>query len=441
MFGNLSEIRRDALAFLLRVSAEYGDIVHFRLGPFSGFLLNHPDDIERVLVTHQDRFIKGRSLSGARLLFGNGLLTSDGMLHARQRRLIQPAFHRARLDDYARVMTLAGTEWCDRLQEGDIVDIAAEMSRLTLTITTRILFGADGEAIATEIADALDAATTEIDVALLPFAALTDLLPLRHVRRLRAARAKLDRILAEAVERKRRIGGDTSDVVSLLLSARDDSGEGMSHAQLCDEIITLLLASHETTANALAWTWYLLARHAPEDDRMRAELDAVLGGDRLPNAADVPNLPFTRAVLAESMRLYPPAWLIARIAAVDHEAAGHLIPSGSLVVMSPWVVHRNRAYFPDPEQFDPDRWRGQAARPRFSYFPFGGGLRGCMGEGFAWMEGALLLAVIAQRWRFRLTNESLPPAIQPALTLMPKFGIRVKVERGLIRRAPQRTRD
>lgn len=429
MFGNLAEIRRDPLAFLWRISAEYGDIVHFRLGPFGGFLLNHPDDIERVLVTHQDRFVKGRSLSGARRLFGKGLLTSDGVLHARQRRLIQPAFHRARLDDYARVMTTIAAGWRDTLREGDTVDIAAEMSRLTLTISTRILFGADGDAIAEEVADALEAATSEVDVTLLPFAALTDFLPLRHVRRLRTARGKLDRIIAGAVERKHRNGSDTGDVVSLLLSARDDKGERMSHAQLCDEVITLLLASHETTANALAWTWYLLARHAPEHDRMHSEITAVLRGDRVPTAADVPNLPFTRAALAESMRLYPPAWLIGRIAVADHEAAGHVIPSGSLVVMSPWVVQRNTAYFPDPEQFNPERWRGQNSRPRFSYFPFGGGMRGCMGEGFAWMEGVLLLSVIAQRWRFRLTSESESPVMQPALTLMPKFGIRVNVER------------
>ncbi len=205
----------------------------------------------------------------------------------------------------------------------------------------------------------------------------------------------------------------------------------MSDSQLRDEVITLLLASHETTANALAWTWYLLARHPRDEARLHAEVDAVLGTGRVPQAGDVAAFPFTRMVFAESMRLYPPAWLLARVAIENHEAQGYAVHAGSLVVMSPWVVHRNANYFPDPERFDPDRWRadGHNGRPRFAYFPFGGGSRGCMGEAFAWMEGVLLLAVIAQRWRFRLIDESSPPDMHPALTLTPKTGIRVKVER------------
>jgi cytochrome P450 len=432
LLGSLPDVRRDPLAFLLRTSAVYGEIAHVRLGPFHVFLLNHPDDIEQVLVTQQQRFIKGRSLSGARRLFGNGLLTSDGALHTRQRRFVQPAFHRGRLDEYARVMTTLGVERRDRWREGDTIDIAGEMSRLTLTITARILFGAEGDAVAAEIGDALEAATGHLEVAVLPFAALTDLLPLPQVRRFRASRATLHRVLTGLIERRRRAGTDTGDVVSLLLSAQDEmAGEGMSDSHLRDEIITLLLASHETTANALAWTWYLLARHPRDEARLHAEIDAVLGRGRLPDAGDVSDLPFTRMVFAESMRLYPPAWLLARVAIENHEARGYVIQAGSLVVMSPWVVHRNATYFPEPEHFDPERWRadGRNGRPRFSYFPFGGGSRGCMGESFAWMEGVLLLAVIAQHWRFRLLDESPQPEIHPGLTLKPKDGIRVRVER------------
>jgi cytochrome P450 len=205
----------------------------------------------------------------------------------------------------------------------------------------------------------------------------------------------------------------------------------MSSGQLRDEIVTLLLASHETTANSLAWTWYLLARHADAEARLHAEIHSIVGPDRLPVAADVSHLPFTRAVLAESMRLYPPAWLLARVAVEDHDARGYAIPAGSLVVLSPWVVHRNGAHFVDPQRFDPWRWRAeeQASRPRFSYFPFGGGSRGCMGEAFAWMEGALIVAALAQRWRFREIEESSPPRLHPGLTLTPKPGIRVRVER------------
>lgn len=430
LLGSLREIRRDPLAFLSRVGAEYGDIAHFRLGPFHVFLLNHPDDIEQVLVTHQHRFIKGRSLSGARWLFGSGLLTSDGALHDCQRRLVQPVFHRARLDEYAGVMTTLAVERRDTWREGEIIDAAGEMSRLTLRITGRILFGTDGDAVAAEIGEALETATSLLEVAVLPFAALTDRLPLPRVRRIRAARATLDRVVNDLVERRRREGGDRGDVVSLLLSADSGmDGERMSDRQLRDEIVTLLLASHETTANALAWTWYLLGRQAGVEARLHAEIDTVLGTGRLPNAADLPDLPYTRMVLAESMRLYPPAWLLARVAVEEHEARGYALPPGSLVVLSPWVAHRNTIYFPEPERFDPERWGAgrHNGRPRFSYFPFGGGSRGCMGEAFAWMEGALLLAVIAQRWRFRLLDESSRPEIRPGLTLTPRSGIRVRV--------------
>ena len=429
LLGSLPDIRRDPLSFLSRVSAQYGDVAHLRLGPFHVYLLNHPDDIEQVLVTHQHRFVKGRSLSGARRLFGNGLLTSDADLHARQRRMVQPVFHRLRLDEYAGVMIAAGADRRDAWQEGETIDIAREMSRLTLAITSQILFGAEGAAVAAEIVEPLDMATSLLEVAVLPFAAITDLLPLPQARRFRAARAALDRVVTGLIERRRDAGG-RGDVLSLLLSARDEAtGAHMPDSQLRDEIVTLLLASHETTANALAWTWYLLARHPGADARLYAEIDTVLGNN-LPRAEDVPDLRYTRMVLMESMRLYPPAWLLARVAVENHDVRGYVIPRGSLAVLSPWVVHRSRTYFPEPDRFEPERWRADRnGRPRFSYFPFGGGSRGCMGEAFAWMEGVLLVAVIAQRWRFRLVDESSHPDIHPALTLTPKSGIRVIVER------------
>jgi cytochrome P450 len=431
LLGSLAQVRRDPLAFLMRVSGEYGDIAHLRLGPFHVFLLNHPDDIEQVLVTQQHRFVKGRTLGGVRRLFGRGLLTSDGELHARQRRLMQPVFHRARLDAYARVMTLLASDRRNRWRDGDIVDIAGEMRRLTLAITCHILFGAEGDAIAAHIDAALHDATSVMEVAILPFAAVTDLLPVPQVRRLRRARATLDRVLTDAIERTRRNGAGGADVLSLLVSAQHDAGsEGMSDSQLRDEIITLILASHETTANALTWTWYLLARHESEDARLHAEVDAVLGSNGLPRIENLSDFPFVRMTLAESMRLYPPAWLLARVAVENHEARGYAVQNGSIVAMSPWVVHRNPRYFPDPDRFDPERWRVDGHhRPRFSYFPFGGGSRGCMGEAFAWMEGVLLLAVIGQRWRFRLLDDSAHPEVRPALTLTPKSGIPVRIER------------
>jgi len=398
------------LSFLTRLRAEYGHIAHAKLGPYHVFLLNHPDDIEQVLVTHHDRFIKGRTLAGARRLFGNGLLTSDGPLHAQQRRLVQPVFHRARMDGYRSVITTAATERRNAWRDGEVVDIAAEMSSLTLTISTRLLFGEDGEAVASQIASPLQVASDALEVALLPFAAWTDFLPLVRARRLRSARDALDRVIGDLIERRRRDPRDRGDALSLLLEMPDD--------QLCDELITILLASHETTANALAWTWYLLARHARSEARVHAEADT---GE--------PDTEFTRMVLAESMRLYPPAWLIARAAVADHEARGYRIPSGAFVVMSPWVVHRDATYYPDPDTFDPDRWRPerQNGRPRYAYFPFGGGTRGCMGESFAWMEGVLVLSIISRHWRLRLIDESSHPLIDPGLTLKPKSGIPVRI--------------
>ncbi len=430
LLGNLPEIRRDPLAFLSRIGAEYGDIVRVRLGPLNAFVLNHPDDIEHVLITHQRRFIKGRTLSRARRLFGNGLLTSDGALHSRQRRLVQPAFHRARLDEYAGVMATAAAERRDTWRDGDVIDIAAEMNRLTLTITARLLFGADGDAAAAEIGDALHIVSSHFDVAVLPFAFI-DLLPLPSARRFRAARHALDRAIYNQIESRRRDGCERDDIVSHLMAARDEGdGARMSDEQLRDELVTLLLASHETTANALAWTWYLLSGHADAAERMHNEIDTVVGIHRLPTAADVQDLSFTRMVLAESMRLYPPAWLIARVAVEDHHVRGYAIPRGSIVVLSPWIAHRNSTHFPEPERFEPARWRPerQNERPRFAYFPFGGGSRGCMGEAFAWIEGVLLLAVLAQSWRFRLVDASRHPEMHPGLTLTPKSGIHVRVE-------------
>jgi cytochrome P450 len=431
LLGSLPEIRRDPLAFLSRVAAEYGDIVRVRLGPLNAFVLNHPDDVEQVLMTHQHRFIKGRTLSRARQLFGHGLLTSDGALHSRQRRLVQPVFQRARLNDYAGIMTTAAAARRDMWRDGDVIDIAGEMNRLTLTITARLLFGSDGHAVAADIGDALDIVSRHFEVAVLPFAFI-DRLPLPPARRFRVARQTLDRAIYDVIAQRRRDGRERDDAVSLLMAARDEGdGEPMPDDQLRDELVTLLLASHETTANALGWTWYLLSRHTDAAERMHGEIDTVLRGDRLPTSADVQDLPFTRMVLAESMRLYPPAWLIARVAVDDHHVRGFTIPQGAIVVLSPWIAHRNAMHFPEPERFEPERWRPerQNGRPRFSYFPFGGGSRGCMGEAFAWMEGVILLAVIAQRWRFRLVDPSRHPVMHPGLTLTPKSGIRVRVEK------------
>jgi cytochrome P450 len=424
-------MQRDPLVFLRHVAAEYGDIAHFRLGAYHAFLLTDPRDIEDVLVTHHRRFTKGRALQRARRMLGNGLLTSEGDFHRRQRRLAQPAFHRPRVAAYGEVMTRLAIRFCERQRTGETIDIAREMNQLTLAIVGRTLFGADVEPQAAEVREALTAALEMFDVSVSPLASLLERLPLPRTRRFRAALARLDRIVYGIIETRRREGGDRGDLLSMLLLAHDEEGDGgsMTNQQLRDEAMTLFLAGHETTANALAWTWYLLAQHPAAEARLHAEVDAVIKG-RVPTSEDVPKLTFTRMVLAESMRLYPPAWAIGRRAIEAHPVGGYVVSPGSLVLASQWVVHHDPRHYPDPDRFDPDRWwpEPQALRPRFSYFPFGGGPRVCIGEAFAWMEGILLLATIAQQWRFQLVP-GYPVSVQPVITLRPRRGIRMTAVR------------
>jgi cytochrome P450 len=429
--GSLRRMQRDPLVFLRHVAAEYGDIAHFRLGGFHAFLLSDPGDIEDVLVTHHRRFTKGRALQRARRMLGNGLLTSEGEFHRRQRRLAQPAFHRPRVAAYGEVMTRLAIRFCERQRAGETIDIAREMNQLTLAIVGRTLFGADVESQAAEVREALTAVLEMFDVSVSPLASLLERLPLPRMRRFRAALTRLDRIVYGIIDARRREGGDRGDLLSMLLLAHDEEGDGgsMTNQQLRDEAMTLFLAGHETTANALAWTWYLLAQHPAAEARLHAEVDALING-RVPTSEDVPKLTFTRRVLAESMRLYPPAWAIGRRAIEAHPVGGYVVATGSLVLASQWVVHHDPRHYPDPDRFDPERWlpESQALRPKFSYFPFGGGPRVCIGEAFAWMEGMLLLATVARQWRFQLVPGH-PVSIQPVITLRPHHGIKMTVVR------------
>ena len=413
------QARRDPLGFLSRAAAEHGDIVHVKVGGLHVYLLNHPDDIEQVLVTHQARFVKGRALSGARRLFGNGLLTSDGALHSRQRKVIQPAFHRPRLTGYAEAVIQLTAAQSDGWRDGDAIDAHAEMSRLTLAIAARTLLGVDGDRLAAADPALFDDALDPLDVPSLPYAGLADVFRAGQLWRFRRARAQLHGMLNDVVATRRRAGGG-NDLLSMLLAARAD---GMSDAQLRDELTTLLLAGHDTTANALAWTWLLLANHPDAEKRLHDEVDRVIGG-RAPVPDDLPALEFTRQVFAEAMRLYPPAWLLGRVAVERYETRGYVIAPGSLVVLSPWVVHRDGRYYSDAARFIADRWtpEQECQRPRFAYFPFGGGSRGCMGEAFAWMEGILILATIAQRWRVRCVDREMPEPY-PGLTLKPRSAV------------------
>jgi cytochrome P450 len=429
--GNFRPFRRDALSYLQKAALTHGDIVYFRFGPQHVYFLNHPDLIKDVLVTHHQSFMKGRALQRSKRLLGEGLLTSEGDFHRRQRRLAQPAFHRGRIASYASVMTEMAARTAARWHDGETLDISQEMMRLTLAIVGKTLFDADVEREADEIGAALTAVMELFDMLLMPFSELLEKLPLPHVRRFRRAKERLDTTIYRIIEERRQSKEDRGDLLSMLLSARDEEGDGggMSNLQVRDEVMTLFLAGHETTANALTWTWYLLSEHAEVEAKLHAELNTVLEG-RAPAMDDVPRLRYTEMVLAEAMRLYPPAWAIGRLALKDYEVGGYTLPAKSLVLLSQYVTQRDARFFPAPARFDPERWTPEAkeARPQFSYFPFGGGPRRCIGEGFAWMEGILLIATLAQHWRMRLVPNHRVET-NAVITLRPKYGMRMTVEK------------
>ena len=382
-----------------------------------------------VLVTHHRNFIKSLALQRARVLLGNGLLTSEGEFHLRQRRLAQPAFHKDKIAAMAAAMVRHAERTAQSWRPGMEFDTGREMTRMALAIAGDTLMGADVGAEAEEINRSLTDSLALFDRLHNPFAPLLDRLPVPGTLRMKRARRQLDATIYRAIDLRRRSGEDRDDLLGLLLAARDEEGDGggMTDLQLRDEMLTLFLAGHETTANALAWTWHLLAQNPDAESRLHDELRTVLGG-RAPGADDYPALPYTRAVLAESMRLYPPAWTIGREPLEDFEAGGYRIRAGSIVLVSPWVVHRDARWWSEPLEFRPERWLGdaEASHPRYAYFPFGGGPRKCIGEGFAWMEGVLALATLARRWRLRPVPGAAPTP-QPRITLR-AIGVQMRVE-------------
>jgi cytochrome P450 len=437
---------RDPLTFLTRAARRYGDVVEFSLGGGRAVLLAHPDDIRDVLVTNGRLFHKGRGLQRARLLLGEGLLTSVGECHLRQRRLASPAFHRARVDSYAGTMAEYARRRAEQWRDGETLDVSREMAAYTLAVVGKTLFDADIEREAHEIGDALTASIEAFNFMTLPMGELLMRLPFPAVRRFERARDRLDATIYRMIGERRRSGEDRGDLLSMLLLAQDTEGDGggMSDVQLRDEAMTLLLAGHETTANALAWTWYLLSRNPDAEARLHAEVDALQGAT--PTAADLARLPYTRAVVAESLRVYPPAWVIGRTTLTDYPVRDHVIRKGSLVLVSQWVTHRDPRWWDEAEDFRPERWVGTAEGEkggrgdgrevgrsggqrggRFAYFPFGAGTRVCIGEQFAWMEATLALATFAQRWRLRLLpNHTVTP--QAIITLRVRHGLPMTVE-------------
>ena len=420
--GNLAELRRDALGLYTRCAREFGDVSTLRFGLRRVYLINHPDLIESVLVTNARNWVKHYALKMNRLLLGDGLLTSDGDAWLRQRRLLQPLFHRDRLAGYGAVMVELAERVADSWRDGETRDLRADMTRLTLEIIAQALFGSG----LTAKAGGIDAALREVgrsfnrrvaSVIILP-----ESVPTPANLRMRRAVRRLDEVLYDLIRQRKETGG-RDDLLSLLMQARHEDGGRMTDRQVRDEAMTLFLAGHDTTALTLSWCWYLLAQNPAACDALQAELASVLNG-RPPTPADLPRLPYTERVILETMRLYPAAYMMGRQAVAACELGGYRLPAGATVLMAQWIMHRDPRWFDEPEKFHPDRWADGLAKrlPKFVYFPFGGGGRLCIGNSFAMMEACLVLATLARRCRFSLVpGHPVRPA--PAITLKPEPGV------------------
>jgi cytochrome P450 len=424
LFGAMQQ---NPLDYFTAIAREYGDVSGLRIGNFRTLFINHPDLIEAVLVKNARKYHKGRILQANKYLFGEGLLTSEGDFWLRQRRLSQPAFHRARVGSYAETMAEYSEQAITNWRNDEERDIHEEMMQLALRIVGKTLFDADVTQDAKEVGETLDL--------LLHLAAnfgRTVLIPLwvptpRNIRA-KLGIKRLEKVIYRIIADRRANGRDTGDLLSILLDVQDEDGTRMNDRQLRDETITLFLAGHETTANTLSWTWWLLAQNPAVEKKFHEELDGVLGG-RTPTLDDLPKLVFLNNVLTESLRLYPTAWGMARLAVEEHEIAGYPVHVGNGVAFAQWVVHRDPRWFDAPLEFRPERWESGLAKqlPRFAYFPFGGGPRQCIGNTFALMEASVVLATIGQKFRFALApgHKVVPLA---SITLRPKNGIQVTLK-------------
>jgi cytochrome P450 len=424
--GNLMRFRRDPLAFMTE-AARHGEVVQYRMGPRRLTFLNDPEYIKDLLVTSNRKFIKSMVLQRSKRVLGEGLLTSEGEFHLRQRRLAQPAFHRARIAAYAQTIVHETAAIRDVWQPGAIVDIHAEMMRLTLVIAGKTLFGADVEKEAKEVGEALSDFMEMFGFIFIPFSQYLERLPIPPMNKVFKSRERLDRVIYRMIHERRQSPGDRGDLLSMLIGATDIEGDrtGMTDEQLRDECLTIFLAGHETTANVLTYAWYLLAGDPERTRRMQQEVDKLAG--RLPTVDDIPHLKYTHGVFAEAMRLYPPAWGLGREATEPHSFGNAKVETGTIVLCSQWVMHRCERYWPEPLAFRPERWiEEDRSRPKFAYFPFGAGPRQCIGESFAWTEGVLVLATLAQLFALELRPEY-QLRLRPSITLRPRDPVPMRI--------------
>jgi len=410
------------------LAREYGDIAHYKIGWNHIVFLNHPDYIREVLVVQNENFIKERTVQRTKMLLGEGMITSEGARHRSQRQVAQPAFHRQRISEYASTMVREAARVRDQWRPGEQRDMAIDMMHLTLNVVAQTLFATDLREEVNELASAINRIMGLYNfLVMLPAAEW-----LVHVRppglaAFVRARKRVDAVVYRMIAAHRQRSSHGSSLLDLMLAVSPDGGPG-SEQSLRDQVITIFLAGYETVANALSWTWYLLSQNPDCERRFHDEIDHELPG-RLPAFDDLPRLRYVEMVLAESMRLYPPAWAMGRYARNDFQLGDFLLPAKTTVLMSQFITHRDARYFPDPLRFDPERFTPEARsrRTKLTYFPFGAGVRQCIGESFACMEGVLLLATLAQKWKLRLVpGHRVEP--EPLITLRPRYGMRMQLE-------------
>jgi cytochrome P450 len=451
----LRQFMRDPISTLMSIAYQYGEISHFKFGRLHIYLINNPEQIENILITDHKNFIKSKGLQVSKRLLGEGLVTSEGEYHDKQRRIIQPAFHPTRVKSYGQIMVDYAEHMSEKWQDGTIVDIHREMMHITSAIIAKSVLGSDIVDVESDrVNNALLTSMGYFNRVLMPFGEVIGKIPILPINKnFRSAKNTLDSIVYRMIkEHRSRSRSDSRmeekdnhrgyDLLHALIDAQDpDAGiEPMSDTQLRDEVMTIFLAGHETTANALTWTFYLLSQNPEVEHKLHNELHSVLGNDddttatitRLPTIEDIPRLEYTEKVFRESMRLYPPAWTLGRQALMDYTTIdnNYVIPKGSIILMSQYVMHHNPRYFSNAEKFDPDRWTKdfKSSLPRFSYFPFGGGIRSCVGEPFAWIEGILVLATICRKWKMQ-HDPSHIVELKPLITLRPRYGMRMKLTR------------
>jgi len=428
LLGSMFDFQKDRLGFIMRLAREYGAVARYSVAHLTFYQVNHPDGVQRILQANNHNYVRGALYDGFRSMVGNGLAISDGDFWLRQRRLMQPVFHRQHIAAFGSQMTEAALDmlarWEPYAASGQPIELTHAITDLTMKIVTRALFssavGDDTGAIGRAITVILEGLAYRFDVPFYPPLGV----PTPRNRRFVAAQRLVDQVIYGLIAERRRAPGDRGDLLSLLIQAQDaDTGERMTDKQVYDEVLTLFIAGHETTANLLAWAFYLLSLHTHTQRQVQAEVARVLDG-RAPSLADLPQLPYTRSVIDETLRLYPPAWIFNRSAVADDEICGYHIPAGSSVTLSPYVTHRLPEFWTNPEGFDPERFAPELAntRPHFAYFPFGGGPHQCIGQSFALVEAQLILATIVQRYRLNLVPGYVVEPVA-AVTLRPRTGL------------------